>query len=268
MHCCVNSRIDWSGPPQVHASGAGTLALPPPVERDPLGVFSAPVSPRERDVSYDPHCIRRIAHGARSRPQSAGVAFERLSLALRGLTAPVGTIAGDRNRGGMSAGGGDAPETVGGKLAKLLLLVLISRIGVYIPISGVDREAFAAALQGGTDGAAGVLSYVDALTGGSISRVGVFTLGIVPYINASIVFQLLSTAFPELKEMQREGPVGRKKFQDYQKYAAVVFALAQAIGQLNYLRRGWEGQGGQWLIGQLNYLKRGQSSRVGRVGMC
>ena len=98
-----------------------------------------------------------------------------------------------------------------GKVLTLMAFVLISRIGVYVPIQGVDREAFAAALQGSTTGAASMISYVDNLTGGSISRLGVFTLGIVPYINASIVFQLLSSAFPELKEMQREGPTGRKK---------------------------------------------------------
>ena len=76
-----------------------------------------------------------------------------------------------------------------------------------------------------------------ALAGGSLSKVGVFSLGIVPYINASILLQLLSTAFPSLKKLQREeGPQGRARFQQYQKAAALVFAVAQAVGQLSYLR--------------------------------
>lgn len=64
-----------------------------------------------------------------------------------------------------------------------------------------------------------------------------FSLGIVPYINASILLQLLATAFPSLKKLQREeGPQGRARFQQYQKLAALVFAVAQAVGQLTYLR--------------------------------
>jgi preprotein translocase subunit SecY len=59
-------------------------------------------------------------------------------------------------------------------------------VGTYIPISGVDRDAFAESLQGGGN----VLSYVDTLTGGSISKLGIFSLGIVPFINSSIIFQV------------------------------------------------------------------------------
>ena len=67
----------------------------------------------------------------------------------------------------------------------------------------------------------GLLGYVDALSGGSISKVGLFSLGIIPYINASIVLQLFSAAFPSLKKMQREdGPQGRARFQWYQKVRA------------------------------------------------
>jgi protein transport protein SEC61 subunit alpha len=61
--------------------------------------------------------------------------------------------------------------------------------------------------------------------------------GIVPYINASIILQLLTTSFPSLKKLQREeGPQGRARFQLYQKLAALVFAIAQAVGQLTYIR--------------------------------
>ena len=88
-----------------------------------------------------------------------------------------------------------------------------------------------------TQSGGGLLGYVDALTGGSISKVGLFSLGIVPYINASIIMQLMTSVFPQLKKLQREeGPSGRQKFAQIQKIVTLVFALAQAVGQLNYLR--------------------------------
>ncbi|KAF6263589.1 SecY subunit domain-containing protein [Scenedesmus sp. NREL 46B-D3] len=119
-----------------------------------------------------------------------------------------------------------------GKLAALIGLIVVSRVGVYVRIPGVDVDAFSSAMQSN-----GLLGYVDALSGGSISKVGLFSLGIIPYINASIVLQLMSAAFPALKKMQREdGPQGRARFQYYQKLAAFVFAIAQAVGQLTYIR--------------------------------
>ncbi|KAL4445416.1 hypothetical protein ABPG77_011241 [Micractinium sp. CCAP 211/92] len=124
--------------------------------------------------------------------------------------------------------GGDLPK----KLALLVGLIVFSRLGVYLRLPGVDVERFSEAMQG-----SGILGYIDTLSGGSISKVGVFSLGIVPYINASILLQLLATAFPSLKKLQREeGPQGRARFQQYQKLAALVFAVAQAVGQLTYLR--------------------------------
>ncbi|CAL5222560.1 g4942 [Coccomyxa viridis] len=123
---------------------------------------------------------------------------------------------------------GDLP----GKLGMLLALVVFSRLGVYMRVPGVDAERFAEAVQ-----SQGILGYIDTLSGGSISRVGIFSLGIVPYINASIVLQLLATAFPSLKKLQREeGPQGRARFQLYQKLLALAAAVVQAVGQLTYIR--------------------------------
>lgn len=118
------------------------------------------------------------------------------------------------------------------KLLALVGLIAFTRLGVYIRIPGVDVDAFAATMQG-----SGILGYVDALSGGSISKVGLFSLGIIPYINSSIVLQLFSTAFPALKKMQREdGAQGRATFQYYQKLVAFVFAIVQAVGQLSYIK--------------------------------
>jgi len=73
--------------------------------------------------------------------------------------------------------------------------------------------------------------------------------GIVPYINASIILQLLATSFPSLKKLQREeGPQGRARFQLYQKLAALVFALAQSVGQLTYIRPYVTDFGPEWLL--------------------
>ena len=84
-----------------------------------------------------------------------------------------------------------------GKIATVFALLVLSRVGTYIPISGVDRTAFAESLAG----SGGMMGYVDTLTGGSISKLGIFSLGIVPYINSSIIFQLLGSVFPELKKL-------------------------------------------------------------------
>ncbi|PNH12846.1 Preprotein translocase subunit SECY, chloroplastic [Tetrabaena socialis] len=119
-----------------------------------------------------------------------------------------------------------------GKIGGVLALLVLSRLGVYIRLPGVDVDAFANSLTN-----SGLLGYIDTLSGGSISKVGLFSLGIIPYINSSIVLQLFSAAFPSLKKMQREdGAQGRAKFQYYQKLLAFAFAIVQAIGQCYYIR--------------------------------
>ena len=144
------------------------------------------------------------------------------------------------------------------KILQLLVLIAISRAGVYIPLPGVDTKAFGETLQEG-----GLLSYIDTLSGGSISKVGVFSLGIVPYINASIVFQLLTSVFPSLKTMQREdGQYGRKKFERYQKAAALGFAVVQGIGQCLYIRPYVDDFSVTWLITSVTTLAAGAASLI------
>eukprot|EP00803_Ostreobium_quekettii_P009075 evm.model.scf_4157.1 EVM.evm.TU.scf_4157.1 scf_4157:587-7984(-) len=118
------------------------------------------------------------------------------------------------------------------KLGVLLALIAFTRLGVYIRLPGVDVDAFSETMK-----SSGLLGYVDALSGGSISKVGLFSLGIIPYINASILLQILSAVFPGLKKLQREeGPQGRARFQYIQKIVALAFAVVQAVGQLTYIR--------------------------------
>lgn len=139
------------------------------------------------------------------------------------------------------------------KLAILLGLIIFSRVGVYIRLPGVNVEAFAERMQSG-----GLLGYVDTLSGGSLSRVGFFSLGIIPYINASIMLQILSVVFPNLKKLQRdEGPTGRERFKLYTQLVAIGFAVVQAIGQLTYLRPYVEDWSFLWLIGNTAILTGG-----------
>ena len=139
-------------------------------------------------------------------------------------------VGGSRNDNNNSSNSNsDLPS----KVLLMLALVVFSRLGVYVRLPGVDVARFSEAMSSG----GGLLSYIDTLSGGSISKVGLFSLGIVPYINASILLQLLATAFPSLKKLQREeGPQGRARFTLYQKLAALAFAVVQATGQLSYIR--------------------------------
>lgn len=158
-------------------------------------------------------------------------------------------------RNAQSSGGGgdffssDLPKKVG----LLLALIVFSRVGVYVRLPGVDVDRFADAMSG-----SGLLGYIDTLSGGSISKVGLFSLGIVPYINASILLQLLATAFPSLKKLQREeGPQGRARFTLYQKLAALAFAVVQATGQLTYIRPYVDDWSIDWLAGGVLTLTTG-----------
>eukprot|EP00877_Chromochloris_zofingiensis_P000361 jgi/Chrzof1/10325/Cz04g37160.t1_SECY1[v5.2] len=230
-----------------------------------------------------------------------------------------------------------------GRVATLIGLILVSRVGVYVRLPGVDVDSFA-----NTMASSGLLGYVDTLSGGllhgkrpqtyviiseeaygrrsaldtwtisqhlscqlltiygqhrtmqptivnsccnegsypstasctrinfdqsplvcvttaggSISKVGLFSLGIIPYINASIVLQLFSAAFPSLKKMQREdGPQGRARFQYYQKLAAFVFAIAQAVGQLTYIRPYVTDFTPEWVFGSATALVAGAMALV------
>eukprot|EP00271_Cylindrocystis_brebissonii_P018396 TRINITY_DN517_c0_g1_i3.p1 TRINITY_DN517_c0_g1~~TRINITY_DN517_c0_g1_i3.p1 ORF type:complete len:249 (+),score=31.00 TRINITY_DN517_c0_g1_i3:297-1043(+) len=96
------------------------------------------------------------------------------------------------------------------KYLSLFALLALSRLGIYLPLWGVNREAFARSLWEGT-----LLATLDTLSGGGIGRLGLFSLGIVPYINAQIVFQLLGTLNPKLQELQkREGRRGGRRWSD------------------------------------------------------
>lgn len=105
-----------------------------------------------------------------------------------------------------------------------LLIMLIYRIGSHIPISGVDQNALDRLF-----GQGGFFGFVDLFSGGSLRRFSIFALGIIPYINASIIMQLMTAVLPQLKELMEEGELGRKKVQQYTRYLAIVLAFVQAV---------------------------------------
>lgn len=110
-----------------------------------------------------------------------------------------------------------------GKFLKLLAYLAVSRLGIYIPLGGVNLEAFVGNLDQNS-----LLSTLDSFSGGGIGRLGICSLGIVPFINAQIVFQLLAQIYPKLQDLQkREGEAGRKKILQYTRYASVGFAIVQ-----------------------------------------
>ncbi|KAI5675400.1 hypothetical protein M9H77_06350 [Catharanthus roseus] len=140
-----------------------------------------------------------------------------------------------------------------GKFLKLLGFLALSRLGIYVPLGGVNREAFVGSLDQNS-----FLGTLDSFSGGGIGRLGVGSLGIVPFINAQIVFQLLTQIYPKLQELQkREGEAGRKKVLQYTRYASVGFAIVQAIGQVLVLRPYVNDFSTQWVLSSVMLLTLG-----------
>ena len=111
------------------------------------------------------------------------------------------------------------------KILLTILLVLIYRLGCWIPVPGVDATAFANQISG-DEGFLGLLSSV---SGGALANGSLLALGIAPYISASIIIQLLTIAIPSLERLSKMGDEGRKKIAGYTKIAALVLAVAQAV---------------------------------------
>jgi preprotein translocase subunit SecY len=105
--------------------------------------------------------------------------------------------------------------------------LLVFRIGAYIPVPGVDPAALAEMFSRQSGGIAGML---DVFSGGSIGRMSILALSIMPYISASIIMQILTTVVPSLEALKKEGEAGRKKINQYTRYGTVVLAAFQAYG--------------------------------------
>lgn len=105
-------------------------------------------------------------------------------------------------------------------------MILIYRLGNYIPVPGVD----ASKVLNLTSNSGSLLGFYDMISGGAFSKFSIFAMNVLPYINASIIIQLLTIAIPSLEQLSKEGEEGRKKIQKYTRYSAVVLGLLEAFG--------------------------------------
>ena len=112
-----------------------------------------------------------------------------------------------------------------------LLMFLVARIGTYIPAPGVDVDRLAT-MTSQSD----ILGYINMFSGGAFKRVSIFALGIVPYINSSIVFSLLAVIIPKIEEIQKEGESGRNKITQWTRYLTIGIAIIQAFGVCIWLQ--------------------------------
>lgn len=106
-------------------------------------------------------------------------------------------------------------------------MLIIARLGTYIPMPGIDPAAIAQQIH---QQQGGLLEVFNVLAGGAVQRMAIFALGIMPYISASIIMQLMTTVFPTLEALKKEGEAGRKVINQYTRYATVGLAAVQAYG--------------------------------------
>ncbi|QJQ94328.1 MULTISPECIES: preprotein translocase subunit SecY [Halomonadaceae] len=113
------------------------------------------------------------------------------------------------------------------RLRFVLLAIVVYRIGAHIPVPGINPDQLAALFreQQGT-----ILGLFNMFSGGALERMSIFALGIMPYISASIIMQLLTAVSPHLEQLKKEGEAGRRKISQYTRYGTVVLAFVQAVG--------------------------------------
>ena len=131
------------------------------------------------------------------------------------------------------------------KLGFTALLLALYRLGAHIPVPGIDVAAVEQVQQ--QFGGGGILNLLNTFSGGGLSRIALFALGIMPYITASIILQLLTVVVPSLEKLQKEGEVGQQRITQYTRYLTVGLAFAQAIGYV-FLFRSFSSSAGQAII--------------------
>ena len=106
-----------------------------------------------------------------------------------------------------------------------LLMILVARVGIHIVVPGVDTNVFKSLSHNNA-----IAGFLNLFSGGAVERASIFSLGIIPYINSSIVFQLLGVIFPKIDEMQKEGGKERDKITQWSRYVTIVLAIIQSFG--------------------------------------
>lgn len=121
--------------------------------------------------------------------------------------------------------------------------IIVFRLGTHITVPGIDVDALRLFFdqQGG-----GIFDFLNMFTGGALQRFSLFALGVTPYINASIIFSLLTSVIPKLKELQQQGREGRRKITSYTRYATVVLAIVQGAAMTSLIRSAVPGGATIW----------------------
>jgi preprotein translocase subunit SecY len=119
------------------------------------------------------------------------------------------------------------------KLAFTAFILLVYRFGSFIPVPGIDLEALQAAIDAR---GSRLLDFLNLFAGGALTRFAVFALGIMPYITASIILQLMTVVIPTLERLQKEGESGQQKITQYTRYFTVILALLQSMAYVLYFR--------------------------------
>ncbi len=135
------------------------------------------------------------------------------------------------------------------KLAFTAAMLLLYRLGAYIPSPGVDIDAVREVQD--NFGGSNILGFLNLFSGGGLERLSLFALGIMPYITASIILQLLTVVVPSLEKLQKEGEVGQQKITQYTRYLTVGLAFGQSFGYVLLFRSFGEQAGSDNLLGSL-----------------
>ena len=138
------------------------------------------------------------------------------------------------------------------KLAFTAAMLALYRLGAYIPAPGVDVQAVKEIQS--NFGGSNILGFLNLFSGGSLSRLSLFALGIMPYITASIILQLLTVVVPSLEKLQKEGEVGQQKITQYTRYLTVGLAFGQSLGYV-FLFRSLGSKAGASVVGNLTPTK-------------
>jgi len=123
-------------------------------------------------------------------------------------------------------------------------MLAVYRLGVHVPTPGIDRQAMAAFFE---QQKGNLLGFLNLFSGGALEQFSVFSLGIMPYISASIILQLLTVVFPYLERLSKEGEVGRRKITQYTRYGTIVLSIIQGL-MISIGLEGTRGPGGFGLV--------------------
>ncbi len=131
------------------------------------------------------------------------------------------------NQGALSALSNGGLSELWARLRFLFLAIIVYRIGAHIPVPGINPDRLAELFQ---QNEGTILSLFNMFSGGALERMSIFALGIMPYISASIIMQLMTVVSPQLEQLKKEGEAGRRKISQYTRYGTLLLAIIQAVG--------------------------------------